>query len=181
MKYIKLFENFDSYDPYELMMVSPNRKAEMIIQEIKSNVPNLNLVSDLIVLGANLDWQGEDNDGYTPLHFATEYGEDEIVKMLIDAGADVNVQSDWNGSTPLYWAAKYKRLGIVKILIDAKAYLDVQDVWGNTPLHMATVNGYIEVVRMLVEAGAKIDIPNNRGETPYDYAETKELKNLLQS
>jgi hypothetical protein len=30
MKYLRLFENFDSYDPYELMIMFPNKKAEMI-------------------------------------------------------------------------------------------------------------------------------------------------------
>jgi hypothetical protein len=39
------------------MIIPPNKQAEMIIEEIRKSKPNLNLVSDLIVLGANLDWQ----------------------------------------------------------------------------------------------------------------------------
>jgi ankyrin repeat protein len=91
MKYLKLFENFDSYDPYELMIIPPNKKAEMIVGEIRKNEPNLNLVSDLIVLGANLEWQDEDNYNYTPLHRASIRGKVEIVRMLIDAGADQTI------------------------------------------------------------------------------------------
>ena len=34
MKNIKLLENFEPYDPYELMITPPNKKAEMIIEEI---------------------------------------------------------------------------------------------------------------------------------------------------
>ena len=49
MKYIRLFEDFEPHDPYELMMVPPNKKAEMIMREIEKDEPNLNLVSDLIV------------------------------------------------------------------------------------------------------------------------------------
>ena len=42
MKYIKLFENFEDYDPYELMITPPNKKAEMLIDEIRKPEPNLN-------------------------------------------------------------------------------------------------------------------------------------------
>ena len=84
MKYLKLFENFEDYDPYELMITPPNKKAEMIISEImKKGKANLNLVSDLIVLGANIDWQ--DNDGYTALHRCAYENELEFSKLLIDA------------------------------------------------------------------------------------------------
>ena len=93
MKYIKLFENFEDYDPYELMMVPPYKKGEMLFKEIeKRDKANLNLVSDLIVLGANLDWQ--DNDGWTALHVCAYKNRPEILRMLIDAGADLNMQDN---------------------------------------------------------------------------------------
>jgi hypothetical protein len=66
MKYIKLFENFEGVDPYELMLIPPGKKAEMIVRELETLEPNLNLVRDLIYQGANLDWQ--DNDGMTALY-----------------------------------------------------------------------------------------------------------------
>jgi ankyrin repeat protein len=133
MKYIKLFENFDSYDPYELMMVPPNKKAEMIMREIKKLEPNLNLVNDLIVLGANLDLQ--DEDGETPLHGATIKGNEEIARILIDAGANVNVQTNY-GKTPLHVAAIYGNVEIARMLIDAGARKDIQDNEGRLPYEL---------------------------------------------
>ena len=118
MKYLKLFENFDSYDPYELMIIPPNKKAEMIVGEIRKIEPNLNLVSDLIVLGANVDWN--DEDGWTPLHMAARNGSVEIARMLIGAKANLNVQGKWN-RTPLHWAADGGHEEIVRMLIDAGA------------------------------------------------------------
>ena len=59
MKYIKLFENFEEYDIYELMITTPNKKAEMIMKEIKKSEPNLNLVQDLITMGADINWYDE--------------------------------------------------------------------------------------------------------------------------
>jgi ankyrin repeat protein len=134
MKYIKLFENFEEYDPYELMIMFPNKKAEMIVGEIKSNKPNLNLVRDLIVLGANLEWQN--NYGLTVLHFATVRGHVEITRMLIDAGADVNVKDNWD-QTPLHWAAESDRIEAAKLLIGAGAKKDILDKDGNLPYDLA--------------------------------------------
>jgi ankyrin repeat protein len=136
MKYLRLFEDFDSYDPYELMIIPPNKKAEMLMKEIGDRKPNLNLVNDLIALGANLDWQ--DEFGWTALFKAVRFGESGIVQMLIGAGADVNVQND-NGHTPLHVAA-FIHMGkteIARMLIDAGARKDIQDKEGRIPYDLA--------------------------------------------
>jgi ankyrin repeat protein len=178
MKYIKLYENFEPHDPYELMIIPPNKKAEMIVREINKDEPNLNLVSDLIVLGANVDWQDEDNFNRTPLHEAAIYGNVEIARMLIDAGADLNLQTN-GGRTPLHRAAYYGNVEIARILIDARANLDLQDEDGETPLHGAASWGEVEITRMLIDAGARKDIPNNSDRLPYDLTTNQELKKLL--
>ncbi len=183
-----LTESFEPHDPYELMMIPPNKKAEMIVKEINKDEPNLNLVSDLIVLGANLDWQDEDKYGYAPLHYAIDCGEVEIARMLIDAGADVDVQ-DEDGSTALHLAAMFGEIEIVQMLIDVGADKDIQNKRGNTPLHNAARygaplhyaigNGQVEIARMLIGAGARKDIRDNDGKLPYDLTTNEELKKLL--
>ncbi len=171
MKYIKLLENFDSYDPYELMIIPPNKKAEMIVDECKKDEPNLNLVSDLIVLGANLDWQDEDNYNFTALHRAAGYGRVEIARMLIDAGANLNVQNTW-GNTPLRMGAGNGRVEIVRMLIDAGANVDAQDKWGKTSLNVVTYYGNAEIARMLIDAKANVNMQNEWDVTPlHDAAE----------
>jgi ankyrin repeat protein len=177
MKYIKLFENFDSYDPYELMIIPPNKKAEMIVGEIKKSKPNLNLVSDLIVLGANLDWQDE-KWGWTPLHLAAIKGNEETARMLIDAGADLNLQ-DEDGYTPLNWAARVGKIEIVRMLIAAGADVNLQNEDGWTPLHLAAFTGGLEIARMLIDAGANVNVQGEDGKLPYDLTTNQELQNLL--
>ena len=132
MKYLRLFEDFDSYDPYELMIIPPNKKAEMIMGEIIKNNPNLNLVNDLIALGANLDWQNEENFNRVPLHWAAWGGEVEIARMLIDAGANVNVQDEW-GNTPLHEATSLGRVEIAQMLIDEGARKNIPNNEGKLP------------------------------------------------
>jgi ankyrin repeat protein len=138
----------EPHDPYELMIIPPNKQAEMIIQEIKSNEPSMNLVSDLIVLGANLDWQDEENYNYTPLHVAAWFGRVEIVRMLIDAGADVNLQ-DTDGWAPLHVAARFGKVEIVRMLIDAGARMDIQTNNGKLPYDLAITKKIKTILRVV--------------------------------
>ena len=134
MKYIRLFENFEDYDPYELMIIPPNKKGEMLVSEVEKPEPNLNLVRDLITLGANLDWQ--DDYGRTALHYCGQYDHLEIAKMLIEAGADVNIQHD-RGWTPLHIFTFYNHSRIVGMLLDAGADKTISDNEGRLPYELA--------------------------------------------
>ena len=55
-------------------------------------------VKILIEKGANI--HRKDNDGWTPLHFASDNGHTETVKILIQKGASIH-EKDNNGNTPL--------------------------------------------------------------------------------
>lgn len=138
-----------SYDPYELMIIFPNKKTEMLIHETRKIWPNLDLVRDLISFGANLDWQ--DDRGRIPLHVCAKWNHPEIARMLIDAGADLNIQ-DENGQTALHVCA-----------------LNTDPAWTTDP----------ELLRMLIEAGADKTIPDNRGRLPYDLTIKSEFLKLL--
>lgn len=144
MKYLRLFEDFEPHDPHELMIIPPNKKAEMIMQEIEKKKPNLNLVNDLIVLGTNVEWQ--DEDGWTPLHRAAQFGRVEIARMLIDAGAYVDVQ-DKIGWTPLHWAAGRGDIEIAKVLLDAGARKDIRDEDGKFPYDLARTEELKKLLR----------------------------------
>ena len=139
MKYIKILENFDSYDPYELMIIPPNKKGEMLVGELKKgNKGNLNLVRDLITLGANLDWQSV--SGKTPLLLCAGTNNVEILRVLIEAGADVNIQNN-DGWTALHMCAYRKNcLESAKMLIDAGADVNIQKNDGSTALHLSVIN-----------------------------------------
>jgi len=89
--------------------------------------------------------------GYTPLHWAAEEGQTEIVKLLLSAdGIDVN-SLDIYEKTPFYLAASYGHLDTVKWLVNAPG-LDVnsKDYEGRTPLSIAVKNGHTELADLLV-------------------------------
>ena len=145
MKYLKLFENFNDYDPYELMMVPPYKKGEMLFKEIeKRDKANLNLVRDLITLGANLDWQNE--DGQTVLHKCARWNSPEIARMLLDAGADVNVQ-DGDGWTALHVCAFNNSIEITQVLIDAGADKTIPNNDGELPYELADRKEFKELLQ----------------------------------
>jgi uncharacterized protein len=85
----------------------------------------------------------------------------EIVKMLLAAGADVEIRTHFD-SVPLHHAAEHGHLEIVKMLLEAGAHVNAQDLRlsGCTPLHRAIDSGHQEVVETLLAAGAD---PNLRG------------------
>jgi len=89
--------SYSNIDPYELMIISPNDKAKMIMIECLHTEPNLELIQALITMGANVNWINEFS--YTPLHFASINNKPEIARMLIDAGADKSIPNR-NGVIP---------------------------------------------------------------------------------
>lgn len=107
----------------------------------------------------------------TPLHFAAHRGYLNIVKLLLDAGADVNAQEgNYSKSTPLHWAATGGHLEVVKLLVEHGAKLDIRDNWNNlTPVGWATIlhydsgdrpmgNDHQEIREYLLQRGANLDI-----------------------
>ncbi|KAJ1475513.1 ankyrin repeat protein, partial [Baffinella frigidus] len=76
-------------------------------------------VQRLIALGADVSAKPF-STGATPLHTASENGREEVVKVLLDAGADVEAKTTV-GATPLYVAASNGHAGVVRILLNAGA------------------------------------------------------------
>lgn len=108
----------------------------------------------------------QDSYGDTALHYASKYGKIEISKMLITAGANIDIQND-NGNTSLHLVTCHE---ITKLLIAAGAQLDIQNNDGWTPLHWSAYFGEIEITKLLIEAEANLDIQNNNGYTALHYA-----------
>jgi ankyrin repeat protein len=122
----------------------------------------------------------------TPLHIAANTGHPKIAKMLLTAGAKMEVKCS-RGLTPLRHAIVTdddEHNEIVYLLIAEWADINQQLVdTGQTPLHYAAGNDHRKIAKTLLTAGAKINIKDKKGRTPLavarQYANTEIVEMLL--
>lgn len=105
----------------------------------------------------------------TILMTAAKYGQVEVVKLILAAGAKVNKKGKRN-LTALILAAKHNHNQIVKLLLDHQANIEQADRWDNTPLMLASDKGNHKIVELLLNAGADINKENFDEETALDIA-----------
>jgi ankyrin repeat protein/L-ascorbate metabolism protein UlaG (beta-lactamase superfamily) len=98
----------------------------------------------------------------TPMHLAAQIGSVEILRLLLDAGAPVDV-GDADNSTALDVAAQSGQLDAVKLLVESGADARHSDNNGMTPLHFASYEGHDDVALYLLEHGADPAAVTSRG------------------
>ncbi|XP_036144364.1 ankyrin repeat domain-containing protein 27 [Monomorium pharaonis] len=112
--------------------------------------------------------------GETALHVASATGRTNMVQLLLDAGANVNVITKSEGRTPLHLACLNDRVDVAKLLLNcATCDVDAKDHNGDTPLHLACVAGNIKSVGLLVRCGACANACNLQNKTPLREAEER--------
>jgi hypothetical protein len=125
--------------------------------------------------------EAKDRVGYTPLNWAAMRAKWDMVKFLLDMGANVN-SLGFDKCTSLHCAAHHDNKDIIELLINKGADLSLKNAWGNTPLHVATQRGCAESAAMLIAKGADLQATSNEGWTPLHYAFKcghKDLRKLL--
>ncbi|WP_034044982.1 ankyrin repeat domain-containing protein [Wocania ichthyoenteri] len=111
--------------------------------------------------------------GGTPLFYAAQKKNIEMVKALIKAKANVN-KATTRGLTPLFIATVMKENDIIKELLEAGADPNIYDNKTKTsPLYIAAENGHFKNLRALLDTGAKIDHQKTDGSTALFIASSK--------
>lgn len=108
----------------------------------------LNLILDL---GGNANLETRENRGNTALNVAAIYGQDEVVKLLLENGANINARNT-DGDTPLHLAVEWRREAVLKTLIEAKVDIDRRNLRNYTALSLAVYRGYGEIVDTILKA-----------------------------
>uniref|UniRef100_A0A3Q3KLI6 Ankyrin repeat domain 6b n=1 Tax=Mastacembelus armatus TaxID=205130 RepID=A0A3Q3KLI6_9TELE len=102
--------------------------------------------------------------GRSPMHLAAYKGHIEVVRILLKAGCNLDIQDDGE-QTALHRAAMVGNSDVMSALIGEGCALDRQDKDGNTALHEVCWHGYSQCVKLLVKAGANIHAKNKAGNT----------------
>lgn len=104
------------------------------------------------VMNFTLGWQT------TPLHAAAKVSRLDVMRLLLEAGVDVNVRGDYDNCTPLHMAAWHDLPEVARFLLDHGANLEAEsgELHRNTPAGWAIVAGSDRALAVFFERGAAV-------------------------
>ena len=141
------YSNFDkSSDFYKMFQILLDNDADVNI-----STPHRPILHEIVVFGNT-----------QPKH-------KELLKLLIDAGADLELK-DKSGRTVLLTAIEYGKEGMAELLLEHGASYDTSDEHGTTALFKAANMGFVTCVEMLIAQGADVNKVNSGGFTPLHFA-----------
>ncbi|NPC91547.1 hypothetical protein HOO54_04620 [Bacillus sp. WMMC1349] len=125
----------------EIRTAIKQNHVERVVELIRSDIDRLNVMTPF----------------GTWLHVAASHGKLEIVKHLINLGADMNKRGGVFDGGAINNAAWKGHIDIVRYLLSYGAELDVSDPARN-PLFGAILNGHLNIVELLIESGIDIHV-----------------------
>jgi len=87
----------------------------------------------------------------TALHYAVFHNRADVVKLLCEKGANLNIQNK-HGFTPVLWAAEKNFTTLVKLLVKKGANLTISDNQGFSILHKSILSSNLELVQFLLNS-----------------------------
>lgn len=132
----------------------------------------------LIELGAEINIEGD----YNPLDIAAShsfYGI-EIVQLLLQHTANVNIVCRGTRTTPLMGALHQKNPAALKLLLAAGANTNHTDANGESALTRIAVHDFGEHVALLIDHNANLNFKNRFGDTALHIAARRGNKNVAQ-
>jgi len=117
------------------------------------------LVETTLKRGANVDYEFQNqDDAFTALYVASQNGHNEVVKMLLRAGANPERVGARNGWTPLFVACVKGHAETVRLLLEHAVDLNCPSPkTGASTIMVASNEGHVEVVELLLAAAASTD------------------------
>ena len=126
-------------------------------------------ITDLYNAGVDFNMGGEyKKESGSPLDFAARFSTPDVIKLLIDGGADLGLTSrNYDHYTALHWAAQEGKVENVKCLIDCgpKNLMNKESRYRDVALGVAASYGQPKVLKALIEYGADVNRKNDDGTT----------------
>merc|ERR1711953_24737 len=148
------FGSWSNCQLYDAAVAGNFRKVEKLLQTPNANPDR----------GCSTDRNIGRSIVLTPLMGAAKNGHMDIVVLLLDANANVNLQIKGR-KTALIFAAWEGHKDVVELLLASNANINQQDSDGYTALMLATSQGKKEVVELLLRRGADTTLKDKDGDT----------------
>lgn len=132
-----------------------------------------------LFIDGGIDVNSKDDSGIPMINQAVRKDNIELVKQLMDLGADINCVSEDRGYTPVMDAVWRGNLEITELLIKNKAELNTINKEGQSNLVLAVGADRIEITKLLAENGADPDIKDSMGMSAYGYASLFKKQEIL--
>ena len=151
----------------------------MLLQACKNN--QRGVVQTFLKKGG-IDINKRDESGNTPLIYACMKNSREIVKMLLENGADAALENQ-RSRAPIHFAAEIGNYEIVSMLVGAGADVNCADRDGVTPLMLMAQNGKTDAALKFIENHKDVDIQlkDHNNNTAEDYASHAGLRELVKA
>lgn len=134
-------------------------------------------IGEVIKMGAGIDAKGDDDE--TPLFIATFHNREDVVKLLLSSGADINGVNNTRKETALHAAARLGYENLLVFLIKSGANLNARNSLLETPAYCAAKCGKHETLYYLISAGANLKVTNEDGKDPLFIASERNHRNVV--
>ncbi|KAL6828193.1 ankyrin repeat-containing domain protein [Trichoderma camerunense] len=104
-----------------------------------------------------------DSNGQSPLLWATRNGHEDVIMLMIEANADLEVRDKEEGATPLIWAARKGYKNVVTLLLERGGEINAKDNHGRTPLSLAALHKHGSIMQLLLNKGGTVDANDKKG------------------
>jgi ankyrin repeat protein len=112
----------------------------------------------ILLLKEGADADIKDQDGLiSPLYMVAMENRggyektNEIIKILVDGGADINTGARFSNITPLMWLAQNGNIEGVKYLVEKGSDINIKDEYGQTAIDYAKKNRHTDIVKYLTD------------------------------
>ncbi|KAH8976379.1 ankyrin repeat-containing domain protein [Lactarius akahatsu] len=94
----------------------------------------------------------------TPLHIASSWKNHDILRFLVERGANTNAETE-ERETPLHSASRHRQGAVdnVRFLVERGANIGAETMERETPLHLASECGNIETMRFFIDRGSRCE------------------------
>lgn len=141
-------------EPVKLILENEKEKADEFSEDgfsplgLASHFGHADVVRYLLLKDADPNAASENGYNVYPLHSALSNQHNDVAKLLIESGANINVMQH-GGITPLHLAASTGNIELIILLLEFGADITLKNEWDQNASDIAAENGFKEIAEIL--------------------------------